>query len=66
VLPITVGTVAWAVALVVLLLIRDRLRQSGDGWWISVCATGLALGVLGSVWVRRRRAAYRRALTRPR
>jgi hypothetical protein len=61
VLPVTVGTVAWAVALVVLLLLRDRLRAAGDGWWIWVCVTGLALGVLGSAWVRRRRATHRRS-----
>jgi hypothetical protein len=60
VLPVTVGTAAWAVALLVLLLLRERLRTAGDGWWIWVAATGLTLGVLGSVWVRRRRAAYRR------
>ena len=60
VLPVTVGTAAWAVALVVSLLLRERLYQDGDGWWIWVCATGLTFGLLGSAWVRRRRAAYRR------
>ena len=59
VLPVTVGTVAWAVALVVATLMRGRLRAAGDGWWIWVCVTGLVLGLLGSVWVRRRRAVYR-------
>ena len=59
VLPVTVGTVAWAVALLVATLMRDRLRADGDGWWVWVCVTGLVLGLLGSVWVRRRRSAYR-------
>lgn len=61
VLPVTVGTALWAVALVVLLPFQSRMRAAGTGWWISVCVTGLVLGLLGSAWVRRRRAAYRRA-----
>jgi hypothetical protein len=60
VLPVTVGTVLWAVALAALLPFRSRLQASGSDWWIWVCATGLALGVLGSWWVRRRRNAFRR------
>jgi len=59
VLPVTVGTAIWAVALLVATAMRDRLRAAGDGWWLWVCVTGLVLGLLGSVWVRRRRSAYR-------
>jgi Protein of unknown function (DUF2530) len=61
VLPVTVGTVAWAVALLVLLPFHSRMAAAGTGWWIWVCVTGLVLGLLGSAWVRRRRAAYRRS-----
>jgi hypothetical protein len=60
VLPVTVGTIAWAVALVVLLPFHSRLAAAGTGWWIWVCVTGVVLGLLGSAWVRRRRAVYRR------
>ncbi len=61
VVPVTVGTVLWAVVLVGLLPFRTRLEAAGKDWWIWVCLTGLVLGVLGSLWVRRRRDAYRRA-----
>ena len=61
VVPVTVGTVLWAVALVALLPFRTRLQAAGNDWWIWVCVTGVVLGVLGSLWVRRRRDAYRRA-----
>jgi hypothetical protein len=64
VLPITVGTLAWAVALVVLLAMRSRLDARGDGWWIWVAVSGLLLGGAGSLWVRRRRAAYQQAAAR--
>jgi hypothetical protein len=63
VVPVTIGTALWAVALVVLLPFRSRLKDDGTDWWIWVAATGLVLGILGSLWVRRRRAAYRS--TRP-
>jgi uncharacterized membrane protein YfcA len=60
VVPVTVGTVLWAIALVASLAFRSRLKADGTDWWIWVCATGVVLGLLGSWWVRRRRAAYRR------
>jgi len=63
VVPVAVGTLAWAVALALCLLFRARLTRAGDGWWIWVCATGCTLGVLGSAWVRRRRAVGRRAVS---
>ncbi len=58
---VAVGTIAWAVAAVVLwLFFRDRLAASGSSWWLWVCVTGCALGLLGLPYVLRRRAAYRR------
>lgn len=59
VLPVTVGTALWAVALAVLLALRSRLVANGTDWWIWVAVTGFGLGVLGTWWVRRRRDAYR-------
>ena len=43
-----VGTAAWAVALVVLLIARDAL-PAGSGWWVWVCVTGLAMGLF-ALW----------------
>lgn len=61
VMPVTVGTAAWAVAFVVLLVLRDRLETADATWWIWVALVGFVLGLLGCWLVRRRRDAYRRA-----
>jgi LPXTG-motif cell wall-anchored protein len=52
------GTIAWTVALVVALLLRDRLAADGNAWWIWVCLAGALLGLAGLWFVRRRRDAY--------
>ncbi len=54
VLPVLVGTGLWAAALLIGLVIQ------ADPPWVQISAVGLGLGVLGSVFVLRRRAAYRR------
>jgi Protein of unknown function (DUF2530) len=59
-----VGTAAWAVALVVLLIARDAL-PAGSGWWVWTCVTGLAMGLFALWYVpvlkrRRQRAAAHR------
>jgi H+/Cl- antiporter ClcA len=46
VLTALVGSVAWAVALVVLLFIG---LPGPDRWWLWVCVAGIATGVFG-VW----------------
>lgn len=61
VVPVTVGTLLWGLAFLVLLPFRDRLAESGDDWWLWVALVGFLLGVLGTWWVRRRRAIYERA-----
>ena len=61
VVPVTVGTALWAVAFLGLLVFRNQLADAGNSWWLAVCATGFALGLLGIWYVRRRRDAYRRA-----
>jgi hypothetical protein len=53
-----VGTVLWAVALVLCLVLRGPLTDAGRGWWTWVCLTGALLGAAGYVYVRRRRDAY--------
>jgi hypothetical protein len=50
------GTVLWAVALVVLLV----LKAAGSdirAWWIQMCGAGVLLGLIGVRTCRRRRAS---------
>ncbi|MGH3154137.1 MAG: DUF2530 domain-containing protein, partial [Streptosporangiaceae bacterium] len=59
------GTIAWAVALVVLLIVRSEL-PAGARWWIWTCVAGLALGLFALWYVPRLKrsraaAAVRRA-----
>lgn len=55
VLPVAIGTVAWAIALVVMLVLREQLRDAGNEWWIAVAATAVGLGVIGLVFLVLRR-----------
>ncbi|MGW5875362.1 DUF2530 domain-containing protein [Nocardiopsis terrae] len=48
--PAALGTLAWVIALVVLLAMGDGLPSS-ERWWIGVCVTGIALGVFGFLYV---------------
>ena len=53
---VAAGTVAWALAFVVLVV----LRLSGSGvhaWWIEMCAAGALLGLIGIRYCVRRRNA---------
>jgi hypothetical protein len=59
-----VGTVGWAVALIVLLIVG---LPADARWWIWTCAAGLGMGLFGLWYVPRfkrirARAAQRRAL----
>ena len=63
-----VGTVAWAVALAVLLVLRGQIPVS-DRWWIWTGAVGVAMGLFALWYVpyfkrARARKARRRAQTR--
>ena len=53
----TVGTVAFAVASVIMAVGYDWLAAAGDGWWlgVGVCGFGLGLISLGYTISRRRR-----------
>jgi hypothetical protein len=60
-----VGVAGWAVALIVLLIVRDRIPADAR-WWLWTCVTGLALGLFALWYVPRfkrgrARAAARRA-----
>lgn len=48
------GMVLWALALVAVLVVPE-LRSGGHAWWPWACVTGLALGALGWVYLRRGR-----------
>jgi uncharacterized protein DUF2530 len=58
-------TAAWAIALVVLLVLRDKL-PAPERWWIWTCLAGVAMGLFGLWYVPalkrgRARSAQRRA-----
>jgi len=58
-------TAGWAIALIVVLIIRDSLPPA-EHWWVWTCTTGLVLGFFGLWYVphlqrRRATAAERRA-----
>jgi hypothetical protein len=60
-----VGTAGWAVALAVLLIVRDQLPAQAR-WWLWTCLTGLLMGLFALWYVPvlkrgRARAAARRA-----
>jgi hypothetical protein len=61
---VTVGTVLWAVALVASLVFHDRLADGGNGNWIWIFLAGTFLGLIGIRYVRRRRAAIRREMSK--
>ena len=48
------GTVAWALVLVVTLLV-PALHEGERGWWPWTCVAGIALGFIGYTYVRRGR-----------
>ena len=57
---IWVGTAGWAVALVVLLVIRDSL-PADQRWWIWTCVCGIAFGIFASWYVPRLKRGRARA-----
>lgn len=59
-----VGTALWIVVGLVSLLFRARLEESGNGWWLWTCATGIGLGALGFAYCLHYRHRRRRAVPR--
>jgi hypothetical protein len=57
---IWVGTAAWAVALVVLLVVRGSL-PAGQRWWIWTCVCGVAFGLFALWYVPRLKRGRARA-----
>ncbi len=56
-------TICWAVALIVLLIVRDSL-PAGTRWWIWVCVAGLAMGLFALWYVPRLKRGRARAAAR--
>ncbi len=60
ILPVAIGTAAWAVALVVLLLLRPSFAEI-DALVIGVAAVGLLSGLLGLLFLRWRKRRHAQA-----
>jgi uncharacterized membrane protein len=56
-------TAAWAVALVVLLVLRNQIPPS-ERWWIWVCVAGVAMGLFALWYVPRMKRARARSAAR--
>jgi hypothetical protein len=56
-------TVGWAVAVIVVLALRDRL-PAGDRWWLWTCVAGLGLGIFALWYVPRMKRGRARSAAR--
>ena len=62
ILPVSIGTAVWAIALVGLLVARSTLAENGTTWWIAVAVIGLLSGLIGLVFLRWRKGRARRVV----
>ena len=53
---VTIGTGIWSAATLVMVFMRDQLEASGRGNWIAIGVAGIALGLLGMRYTKRRAA----------
>ena len=51
---VTIGTVIWSVATLIMVLMRDQLETSGRGDWVAIGVCGIILGLLGMRYTKRR------------
>ena len=58
-----VVTAAWAVALIVVLVLRGSL-PAAERWWLWTCVAGLGLGIFGLWYVPRMKRARARSAAR--
>jgi len=58
-----VGTAGWAVALVVLLVLRSQITPS-ERWWIWTCVAGVMMGLFALWYVPRLKRARARSAAR--
>ena len=59
-LLVALGTGLWAVGLLVLLVLRVATDVRIETWWLAMCGWGIALGLIGVRYCRRRHAAIER------
>jgi hypothetical protein len=57
---LAVGTVLWAIAAVVALVLAGPLAASGHGWVLSATIVGVVLGLIGVVYAQVQRSQARR------
>ena len=57
------GTAGWAVALVVLLVLRDQIPPA-ERWWIWTCVAGVVMGLFAWWYVPRLKRARARSAAR--
>ncbi|MEL4317427.1 DUF2530 domain-containing protein [Leifsonia sp. YIM 134122] len=48
---VVAGTAVWFIGLIVWFIWGEMLTDAGFGWWLWMCLTGIALGVIGLVVV---------------
>lgn len=54
------GTVVWAIALIVLVIMRNHTPPSSH-WWIWTCVVGVGLGIFALTYVPRMKRSRARA-----
>ena len=57
---VTLGTIIWSVATLIMVLMRDQLEAAGRGNWIAIGFAGITLGLLGIRYTKRRAARIER------
>lgn len=57
---VTVGTVIWSVATLIMVFMREQLEDAGRGNWIAIGVAGIILGLLGMRYTKRRAARIER------
>jgi hypothetical protein len=57
---VTLGTIIWSVATLIMVLMRDQLESAGRGNWIAIGVAGITLGLLGIRYTKRRAARIER------
>lgn len=58
---VTVGTVIWSVATLIMVLMRNQLEAYGRDNWIEIGVAGIILGFLGMRYTKRRAARIERS-----
>jgi hypothetical protein len=56
VLVVTIGTLLWGIGFLILLGFHGTLQRHDATWWLWVPVAGFGLGLLGLVYVIRRRS----------